>query len=372
MYFVGQLKSFNREKGYGFIDSYQIKSLWGMDVFIHKNLVPDPWTIGCPVEFRVNVNASGKPQADDVMWLEPLSASGSATAASSQPAVQSNGHDGDVPTSSQRSQPHSSNKVSKASLEGKRTIGYLKSYHSEKNYGFITCPQAEAIYSRDVYLDRSQLPSGTPKQNVLVDFECTLNSKGQPQARDTKWEELDQLPLIEYWQNWEKNREPNSTLSQGGLKAIRGLLEHTIRGEANLAVELAGDRNDDKEDHFEFCGFLLDRWEESADAMLGRMSLTNVNMLLLRLSERMNCCHNQAHFQQAVRWICRLAEKVNLAPGSADPKSVAVAAQSVRKVHTRLANAQRKYEGEDVTSAEIGQAIATLEEKIGEAAEVDK
>eukprot|EP00438_Fugacium_kawagutii_P011580 Skav215977 [mRNA] locus=scaffold1856:20208:28741:+ [translate_table: standard] len=71
-YYVGTLKTFNVKNGYGFIECRQAKVDWGVDVFVHKNNVPTPWTLGQPVEFAVQVNLKGQPQAYDCNWLPRL------------------------------------------------------------------------------------------------------------------------------------------------------------------------------------------------------------------------------------------------------------------------------------------------------------
>eukprot|EP00434_Breviolum_minutum_P020340 symbB.v1.2.017938.t2/scaffold1408.1/size121891/2 len=71
-YYVGTLKTYNVKNGYGFLECKQAKADWHCDVFVHKNNVPTPWNLGQPVEFAVQVNLKGQPQAYDCNWLPRL------------------------------------------------------------------------------------------------------------------------------------------------------------------------------------------------------------------------------------------------------------------------------------------------------------
>merc|ERR1712217_866350 len=63
--FQGRIKSFNAEKGYGFIESAEAFQCYGRDVFLHKSLIGD-LTVGAAVSFTVEVSKEGFPQARDI------------------------------------------------------------------------------------------------------------------------------------------------------------------------------------------------------------------------------------------------------------------------------------------------------------------
>jgi len=61
----GRIKSFNDEKGFGFIESPQAFAQYGRDVFLHKTAKGD-LKVGADVTFTMEVNKQGMPQAKDV------------------------------------------------------------------------------------------------------------------------------------------------------------------------------------------------------------------------------------------------------------------------------------------------------------------
>merc|ERR1740129_1981877 len=71
----GRIKSFNPEKGFGFIECPETHALFNRDVFLHKAQFGD-MVVGTEVTFLVETNKQGMPQAKD---LAPLGAAGAAT-----------------------------------------------------------------------------------------------------------------------------------------------------------------------------------------------------------------------------------------------------------------------------------------------------
>jgi len=63
--FQGRIKSFNVEKGYGFIESAQSYEVYGRDVFLHKAHLGEK-EVGAFVSFTVEMNKSGMPQGRDL------------------------------------------------------------------------------------------------------------------------------------------------------------------------------------------------------------------------------------------------------------------------------------------------------------------
>lgn len=61
----GRIKSFNADKGYGFIESAAAMALYGRDVFLHKANIRD-FAVGTYVNFTVKMNKQGFPQAHDL------------------------------------------------------------------------------------------------------------------------------------------------------------------------------------------------------------------------------------------------------------------------------------------------------------------
>merc|ERR1719233_2424661 len=69
-YYRGQIKSFSEVDGYGFISNKELKLKYGGDIFLHKNQFFSSTTdlnVGDYVFFKLEVNATGKPQARDII-----------------------------------------------------------------------------------------------------------------------------------------------------------------------------------------------------------------------------------------------------------------------------------------------------------------
>eukprot|EP01065_Artemidia_motanka_P013100 TRINITY_DN1721_c8_g5_i1.p1 TRINITY_DN1721_c8_g5~~TRINITY_DN1721_c8_g5_i1.p1 ORF type:complete len:521 (+),score=52.45 TRINITY_DN1721_c8_g5_i1:57-1565(+) len=80
--YQGVIKSFVEGTGFGFIRCPELTTLYGADAFLHRQQF-EGFTVGDAVEFQVNLNRSGKPQARALRRLEPARAAAPpATAAS--------------------------------------------------------------------------------------------------------------------------------------------------------------------------------------------------------------------------------------------------------------------------------------------------
>lgn len=60
--FVGTVKSFNREKGYGFIECLDLHAQYSQDTFVH-HLELGQFDVGSQVVFSVKLNDKNQPQA---------------------------------------------------------------------------------------------------------------------------------------------------------------------------------------------------------------------------------------------------------------------------------------------------------------------
>jgi len=70
--FQGLIKSFNVQKGFGFIDCPEAHQIYGRDVFLHKAQIAS-FQIGSQVSFAVEINKSNMPQARDLVESDMLS-----------------------------------------------------------------------------------------------------------------------------------------------------------------------------------------------------------------------------------------------------------------------------------------------------------
>merc|ERR1719197_1536910 len=65
---------------------------------------------------------------------------------------------------------------------GGRFQGRIKSFNAKQGFGFIECPEAHAIFGRDVFLHKAQI--GDLKVGTQVTYSVEMNKQGMPQARE--------------------------------------------------------------------------------------------------------------------------------------------------------------------------------------------
>lgn len=63
-----------------------------------------------------------------------------------------------------------------------RFEGRIKSFNAKQGFGFIECPEAHAIFGRDVFLHKAQI--GDLKVGTQVTYSVEMNKQGMPQARE--------------------------------------------------------------------------------------------------------------------------------------------------------------------------------------------
>lgn len=67
-------------------------------------------------------------------------------------------------------------------VAGQRFQGRIKSFNAKQGFGFIECPEAHAVFGRDIFLHKMQI--GDLKVHADVAFSVETNKAGMPQARD--------------------------------------------------------------------------------------------------------------------------------------------------------------------------------------------
>mmetsp|Transcript_128668 Transcript_128668/g.274639 ORF Transcript_128668/g.274639 Transcript_128668/m.274639 type:complete len:727 (-) Transcript_128668:98-2278(-) len=149
--FVGTIKSFSPEHGYGFISCSEAFEKYTRDVFLHLKQVED-FQPGDHVAFTVRINGQGHPQAYDlrsapksVAWLSAM--------------------DSELPSATEKED----------------YVGEIKSFNTQQGYGFIHCAPLRAKYQRDVFIHQLQLKDF--KVGDRVSFHVQVK-RGQPQAHD--------------------------------------------------------------------------------------------------------------------------------------------------------------------------------------------
>jgi cold shock CspA family protein len=157
--FTGNVKNFNHEQGYGFIQCDETFPLFLSDIFLHQNEA-DGLQVGSQVSFRIHFNGNGQPQANSVSAV-----GGVAKRART-----------DAGPRSTPEQLHSLPLFPEGPFRG-----LVKSYNVSTGYGFIECAVAKALFGHDVFLHKKQVVQGLDVGSK-VSFQVRLNKLSQPQA----------------------------------------------------------------------------------------------------------------------------------------------------------------------------------------------
>eukprot|EP00929_Paragymnodinium_shiwhaense_P027489 TRINITY_DN16127_c0_g1_i1.p1 TRINITY_DN16127_c0_g1~~TRINITY_DN16127_c0_g1_i1.p1 ORF type:complete len:250 (+),score=82.02 TRINITY_DN16127_c0_g1_i1:69-818(+) len=168
----GVLKSFNAEKGFGFIDCRELREVFGHDVFVHaKQLHGLP--PGTPVNFCVVLNKDNKLQAFDVMaegydgkgaglGYVDMNSMGKGNGRGKGPQMQHGG-------------------LVKEELG--QFNGTIVRFNANSGVGFIDCPDLKARgFPGNVYLPQHQAAGFTVGAQVI--FTCFNDTFEQLQAKD--------------------------------------------------------------------------------------------------------------------------------------------------------------------------------------------
>jgi len=198
---IGTVKSFSDKNGYGFIglpDTTQ-------DVYFNRQKLPVDMQAmgsnelqGSTLQFTVRLTPDGKPQAEDIAWVQ----SGLAPQGMKRPAVVNGAMPTVIPPKRTRVTPTSIYPTSDAGYVGgcmggsmgvqnggnEVVQGYIISFNVSKGYGFIgTAGTIGDVFFKDVMLPQhvrgQQLPQGTQ-----VNFQLSYTPDGKPQASNIQIE----------------------------------------------------------------------------------------------------------------------------------------------------------------------------------------
>lgn len=221
----GVVKSYNPEKGFGFIECPELHEVFGNDVFLHCKQISG-FAKGDSVSFAVALNKDNKPQAYDLQSLNgghPIQHHGQNQYNQNNHYSQQGQynqyqtsapipHNWPIPprsviqpimkrepvvstVSPSSSMPRTAVKRKQAVISGKADeqhdlgehVGFVKSFNAKNGYGFIECDALkEQGFQNDVFLHHLQL--GSFDVGSVVRFSAYLNSKGQPQAKELEAE----------------------------------------------------------------------------------------------------------------------------------------------------------------------------------------
>jgi len=162
---AGIVKSFDPNRGFGFIRCPSIYERLRVDVFVHQSQISN-FQVGDHVRFAVKMDKSGRPQATALF---------PDTSAATEGAMPSAASNDDLSASA--SAPTTGGAGSNAEAEYR---GAVKCYDADKGYGFIRCSETHQLYGGDVFVRSSDILDFQLGDSVR--FYVKLNKKGQPQA----------------------------------------------------------------------------------------------------------------------------------------------------------------------------------------------
>lgn len=219
----GTIKSFNTEKGFGFVDCEELNMVFGNDVFVHGKQIGE-FTPGTAVSFAVVLNKDNRPQAYDIQHDPPKGMFGKGTGGVSDApggwvnkgAGKNISNEGWTDFSAGFNASAMMEMMSqkwggtcgggKGSMGGGTIraagcggstgnlqvqpsqvigtfIGTIKSFNPKSGFGFIVSADLKAAgHDKDVFLMHQQMEDF--EVGAQVQFTAFLNNKGSPQAKD--------------------------------------------------------------------------------------------------------------------------------------------------------------------------------------------
>mmetsp|Transcript_25409 Transcript_25409/g.58982 ORF Transcript_25409/g.58982 Transcript_25409/m.58982 type:complete len:479 (+) Transcript_25409:97-1533(+) len=380
-YYVGALKSYNSRNGYGFLECRQAKADWGVDVFIHKNNVPQPWVLGQPVEFAVQVNNRGQPQAFDCNWLPRLPPKANKVTPGTVPALPGQGtgpypaaetsEPAGSPTAASDGQKVDKPKIPKMTQEPRR-LGTLKSYSQTHGYGFVECSETHEVYGRDVYLDKSQMRESSSWQwGQLLEFAVSVNDRGHPQAQAVNWEPV---PIMSSKSSqpvaaWKRNYS-EKTIDQ--LKRLLKLL-HEKNPETAIvtAIDLQGGSSGPgsasqpapeapPDADVDYVFFVLDRLEDKDEVLKAIKDFVKM-LFVLMLSRMLKTSTAMPRVEQLVNWYEATARAIQTNSDAVKQHFQDV----VKQINTHISNAAKENESlqNEALRLRLFNAFSLLKEK---------
>lgn len=131
-FFVGRVKSYNVEKGWGMIECPQTHSEFGKDVFFSSSVLPSGHVHpGEEVSFSIKMEEKGPAAASLFLGADDSS-----------------------------------------------YFGTIKSFSREKGWGMIECPQTHQQFGKDVFFAESVAPGGFLAKGQQVTFTIKMEEKG--------------------------------------------------------------------------------------------------------------------------------------------------------------------------------------------------
>mmetsp|Transcript_65852 Transcript_65852/g.157381 ORF Transcript_65852/g.157381 Transcript_65852/m.157381 type:complete len:381 (+) Transcript_65852:82-1224(+) len=162
--YVGIIKSFNDQKGWGHIACDATFQAYNKDVFLLRSQLIGVQSVtkNSQVSFSVIDNGRG-PEAASVQVLYEAPPDGSAFAPSS---------------TTMQAAPA-------MNIVGATFVGTIKSFNPSSGWGHITCAETERLFGKDVFFMKSQVPGGNILKGTEVTFNVAQGQKG-PEAQNIR------------------------------------------------------------------------------------------------------------------------------------------------------------------------------------------
>lgn len=172
--YMGVVKSFNPNSGWGHISCDQTFSLYAKDMFFMRSQVPGGNVMkGATVQFSIAQGLKG-PEAMNIRVL------------SNPPSMNM-----PLPSPPVVEQQWGGARAGQAFFGNAKSFsevffGTVKSFNEEKGWGHICCPQTQQIYGKDMFVMRSAIASaGTIRPDDTVSFSVQAGQKG-PEATNVR------------------------------------------------------------------------------------------------------------------------------------------------------------------------------------------
>jgi len=234
--YVGQIKSFNPSKGWGFIESPQTHQIYGKDIFLLKSSLPQGAapSQGEQVTFRV-VQGQRGPQADGVqltnaygaMGQSPMGGMGQAMGGMGQAMGMAQspmgmagmgqaGAYGGQANGGRMQFGMAHTPQMPQMMGGEQYEGMVKSWNQQKGWGFLTSDTLLQTFGKDVFFMKSAVIGGFEvSQGQWCTFNVTQGDKG-PQAADVQLSPDQGMPMQQQsFQQQSFQRQPVSPYGGG-------------------------------------------------------------------------------------------------------------------------------------------------------------
>lgn len=185
--FLGTVKTFNLQKGWGFVECAQTQALYGKDIFLMKTSLPNgDIATGAKVYFQVKQGRGG-PEATAVREADaPAFPTARTPAPLHQAQFQQQSPQLVAYDPYQQAQAHQQPaNNSKSSVATAGFAGTVKSYNEGKGWGFLTSPLVQQLYGKDVFFLRTSVLGG--HASISTGMSCTfsiIEGRGGPEAID--------------------------------------------------------------------------------------------------------------------------------------------------------------------------------------------